>query len=585
MRDVRVDGHLGIALRAALWVGLAYFLMGSFWILFSDMQVVTASPSAEWLVTAQRFKGLGYVAVTTAALVFLVYRWHRRVLGLEDRAQRSDLRVQDLFEHHPQPMWVYELQTYRFLRVNHAAVVAYGYSEAEFLAMSALDIRPREDVASFRAAAQGHLIGPGSPGVFRQRRKDGSTMLARISEHVVELEGVQAMLAMAEDVTEAVGLQDAVSRQQRQFEQLHRSLAEVLWIAPPDLRSVSYVSPAFEQVYGRRPAELLANPDLWRQAVHPEDVDQVANVLALPPGQDSVQCEYRIVRPDGSVRWIEDRKQLIRDTTGAVVLIGGIAEDITTRMERNEARDALNQRLATLVAERTAELQQANIELEAFSGTAAHDLKSPLNGIVGMSGLLRLRAANKLDETETRYLDVIERSSRNMATLIDDLLQLSRAGSVELQRQLVDLAPAVRAQFFQLKALEPLRRAEVVVPDRLALYCDEGLMYSVLQNFIGNAWKFTGEKAVAHIELSLEHEADRSVLTVSDNGAGFDASGMGELLRPFQRFHAPSRFQGTGLGLVTCQRIAHRHGGRLMVESTPGVGTRVSIALPRSSAA
>jgi signal transduction histidine kinase len=319
--------------------------------------------------------------------------------------------------------------------------------------------------------------------------------------------------------------------------------------------------------------------------VHPEDVDQVANVLALPPGQDSVQCEYRIVRPDGSVRWIEDRKQLIRDTSGAVVLIGGIAEDITARMERNEARDALNQRLASLVAERTADLQQANIELEAFSGTAAHDLKSPLNGIVGMAGLLRLKAASKLDETEQRYLDLVERSARNMATLIDDLLSLSRAGSVELQGQLVDLAPFVRAQLDQMKTLEPARQAEVVVPDRLEMFCDEGLMYSVLQNFIGNAWKFTGEKAVAHIELSLEHEADRSVLTVSDNGAGFDASGMGELLRPFQRFHAPSRFQGTGLGLVTCQRIAHRHGGLLMVASTPGVGTRVSIALPRSSAA
>lgn len=143
------------------------------------------------------------------------------------------------------------------------------------------------------------------------------------------------------------------------------------------------------------------------------------------------------------------------------------------------------------------------------------------------------------------------------------------------------LAPAVRAQVDQLKALEPLHQVEVVVPDRMEVFCDEGLMPSVLQNFIGNAWKFTGEKAVAHIGLSLEHEADRTVLTVSDNGAGFDASVVGELLRPFQRFHAPSQFQGTGLGLVTCQRIAHRHGGRLQVESSPGVGTRVSIVLPR----
>jgi PAS domain S-box-containing protein len=568
------------ALRAAARIGLIYGLVGTLWIVFSDAVVESISRDPDWLLGAQRYKGLVYVVLTTVGLVWLVHLGYARLLASERRAARSDLQARDLFDHHPQPMWVVEPRTWRFLRVNDAAVAAYGYGSDEFLAMTAEDIHPPNDRASFLAAARRSSVGNGSPGVFRHRRKDGSTLLARISEHRVELHGRPALMVMAEDVTEEVGLQDAVHRQQRQFQQLHESLGEVLWMASPDFRQVVHVSPAFETLYGRKASDLIANPRVWLDAVHPDDVDHVADLSALPPGQDSVQSEYRIVRPDGSVRWIEDRKRLIRDAAGDVVLVGGIAEDVTARKERDEAREALAHRLEALVAERTAELQQANIELEAFSRTAAHDLKSPLNGIVGMSGLLRLKAAHKLDENEQRYLALIERSSRDMATLINDLLTLSRAGSVELQRATVDLAPIVHAQLDQLRTLEPLRNVEVDMPDRLEMYCDEGLMHSVLHNLLNNAWKFTGTQDPACITLTLQCDDEASTLTVADNGAGFDTSGLDDLMRPFQRFHTQAQFQGTGLGLVTCQRIVQRHGGRLSVTSRPGQGTRVAVRLP-----
>ena len=169
-----------------------------------------------------------------------------------------------------------------------------------------------------------------------------------------------------------------------------------------------------------------------------------------------------------------------------------------------------------------------------------------------------------------------------MATLINDLLALSRAGSVELDRREVDLAPAAAALFDELRLLEPLRRAVVEVPPRLPMHCDEGLMRSVLQNLITNAWKFSSRNDETEIALTIERGEREATLTVSDNGAGFDASAAGELLRPFQRFHSQAQFQGTGLGLVTCQRIAHRHGGRLLLKSAPGQGTRVAIVLPNA---
>lgn len=571
------------AFRMAALVGLAYLVVGSLWILLSDGLVEAVSRDAEWLVQAQRYKGMVYIAVTTLGLVALVHGGYRRVLAMQDRMARSDLQVRDLFDHHPQPMWVYDLQTFRFLRVNNAALVAYGWSRDEFLALTAKDIRPPEEVASFVAAVGLRAAGAGSPGIFRHRTRQGRILMARISEHRVELDGRQAMMVMALDVTEEVRMHDAVRKQARQFAQLHQSLGEVLWMAKPDFQSIDYVSPAFETVYGHRPGELVAHPHLWRDLVHPDDAARVVDLSELAAGQDSVHSEYRIVRPDGSVRWIEDRKRLIRDETGAVVLVGGIAEDITARKERDEAREALNSRLEALVADRTLALQQANIELEAFSRTVAHDLKSPLNGIVGMSALLRRKAAGVLDETGLRYLDLIERSSRDMAALINDLLALSHAGSVELRLETVDLAPMVRSLFEQLRALEPLRMVDVAMPDRLEMHCDPGLMRSVLQNLVTNAWKFSAPCDHARIEVALGCDGSEATLTVSDNGAGFDAPDPGELLRPFQRFHTQAQFQGTGLGLVTCQRIVQRHGGRLLLTSTPGQGTRVSVVLPAGS--
>ncbi len=575
--DTPLEAPRANTLAAAWRVGLAYGVVGALWIWLSDGLVEAVSRDPGWLVAAQRYKGLVYILLTTLGLVYLVHRGYRRLLAVQDRAARSALRVRDLFEHHPQPMWVQDLATRRILRVNDAALAAYGYRPDEFLAMTVDDL-------CAGPAGPGTPTTPAAPATVHHRRRDGRALVARIREHAVELNGTAARMVMAEDVTEEVALQDAVQQQQRRFQQLHQSLGEVLWVVSPDTGAVRYVSPAFATLYGRAPAELLADPRLWLDAVHPDDAGRVAALGHLPPGADSVVSEYRIVRPDGSLRWIEDRRRCIRDGAGTTVLVGGIAEDITVRRERDEARDALQSRLEALVAERTAELAQANIELEAFSRTAAHDLKSPLNGIVGMSQLLRLRAEDRLDAPCLGYIDQIERASCEMASLINDLLALSRAGSVDLQRSTVDLAPMVKARFDELRLLEPLRRVVVEAPPRLEMHCDEGLMRSVLQNLITNAWKFSEPRDEARIVLSMVQDAAGNTLTVADNGVGFDTSGIGELLRPFQRFHTQAQFQGTGLGLVTCQRIVHRHGGRLRLKSQPGVGTEVSLWLPNAPA-
>lgn len=374
----------------------------------------------------------------------------------------------------------------------------------------------------------------------------------------------------------------ALERQEAQFRQLHQSLGEVLWLASPDGRTLHYISPGFERLYGRPAADIERDPALWAQCVHRADMAIVEDSIARLREQGVAECEYRIVRPDGSVCWIEDRKKLIRDETGRVVLMGGIAEDVSMRRERDEAREALNGRLERLVEERTAALACANAELDTFTRTAAHDLKSPLNAISGFAHLLRRRYEPAFDAAGRQMVERIEQLARDMAGLVDDLLAMARVGNVAMHKQRLDIVPMVREIVADLQQSAPQRACRLDLPPTLELDCDPGLMRSLLLNLLGNAWKFSARVPVTQITLALQPDAASGQRTVSlsDNGAGFDRNAAGALFQPFRRFHREADFPGTGLGLATCARILQRHGGSIDVDSAPGAGTTVRFTLP-----
>jgi PAS domain S-box-containing protein len=371
----------------------------------------------------------------------------------------------------------------------------------------------------------------------------------------------------------------ALERQEARFRQLHQSLAEVLWLSTPDGRQLLYLSPAFETLYGRPTRDFERDVSLWLDAVHPDDRPRArASHEQLATSGES-RCEYRICRPDGSVRWVSDRKRTIVDADGRMAMIGGIAEDITARIERDVALATTQAELERRVAERTASLERVNAELDAFARTAAHDMKSPLNAIGGFSHLLRLQHAQALGADGQRMVAHIEQSTRLMAALVNDLLALSRVSTAPLERSEVDLAALGRELFDALHHQDPGRQVVFDAPPSLVLACDAGLVRSLLGNLIGNAWKYTGRSALGRIGLSVQTGREATVVRVADNGTGFDAGDGKKLFKPFHRFHAEADFTGTGIGLVTCQRIVHRHGGEIWVESTPGAGTSVQFTL------
>ena len=250
-------------------------------------------------------------------------------------------------------------------------------------------------------------------------------------------------------------------------------------------------------------------------------------------------------------------------TDDDVTLLQDLADRAGLAIENARLYALLEQR----VGERTADLEAANQELEAFSYSVAHDLRAPLRAVSGFSHALLEDAAERLAPDDARHVELIRDAAGRMSELIDDLLDLSRISRTEPRRRRINLSQIARAVFAVLRAAEPDREVEFVVADDLAANADPRLVEIVLTNLLGNAWKFTGKRDRARIELGAQLDQRPAVYFVRDNGAGFDPAQAGKLFGVFQRLHTAGDFEGTGIGLATVQRIIHRHGGRIWAEA------------------
>lgn len=243
-------------------------------------------------------------------------------------------------------------------------------------------------------------------------------------------------------------------------------------------------------------------------------------------------------------------------------------EDITGIKRAENEIEELNQALR----QRAAELEASNKELEAFAYSVSHDLRAPLRSMAGFSEALLEDYGSQLDEQGKQYLTWIRESGELMGQLVDDLLQLSRMTRAEMHREAVDLSTLAKSVLAGLKQREPERRVECTIAPQLTCEGDSRLLGLVLENLIGNAWKFTGKTSSPRIEIGATERNGETVYFVRDNGAGFDMAYANKLFLPFQRLHKASEFPGTGIGLATVERLIRRHGGRIWPEAEVGKG-------------
>jgi DNA-binding response OmpR family regulator len=301
--------------------------------------------------------------------------------------------------------------------------------------------------------------------------------------------------------------------------------------------------------------------------------DRGAMIQGLSAGADdyvSKASEFDIlkarVRAQIRRKQFEDENRNVRD------------ELLRKEIEATEARAARD--LAEARAGLVEELQRANAELESFSYSVSHDLRAPLRSIDGFSQALLDDYSAVLDDKGRSYLTRVRGAAGRMGELIDDLLELSRVSRAELVRDRARVSDIARAVADELRRREPEREVTFSIRDGLVVDADSRLMRVVLDNLIGNAWKFTSKTRQARIEFDAEQQNEELVYYVRDNGAGFNMAYAANLFGAFQRLHKEAEFPGTGIGLATVRRIVDRHGGRVWAKGAVGQGATVSFTVP-----
>jgi PAS domain S-box-containing protein len=340
------------------------------------------------------------------------------------------------------------------------------------------------------------------------------------------------------------------------------------------------------RIFGQDPAKFHPSFQTYWQQVSAEDKPALKQMFddALADRSD-LDSVHRIVRPDGSERFVRLLCQSEHGDLGPTY--HGTLQDVTELHQAQQALEQLNAGLEHSVKQRTGELRALNRELESFTYSVSHDLRTPLRSIHGFASLLAENEAGRLTEEGRAFLARIQDGARRMGLLITDLLSMAQHSRALISHQTVDLSELARGVVADLEREQTGRQVQWQIEPGLRVQADPTLMRVVLQNLLGNAWKYTGQTAQARISFTradgvgaVDGGDGHQHFCVRDNGAGFDMAYVDQLFQPFKRLHAHHEFEGTGIGLATVARVVQRHGGTVRAEGAVGQGAAFCFSLP-----
>jgi len=389
------------------------------------------------------------------------------------------------------------------------------------------------------------------------RLQDGRVRDMNISSRVISFRGESCVLNVMRDVTE----QRKVTAKANQLAAIVASSDDA--ILGLDLNAViTSWNAGAEKLFGYMAGEMIGQTTAQ---IVPLDRLEESKALLSQTLQDGSVHNFETVRVRKSGERIDVSVTLsvIKDADGLIVGASKVARDITSRVRAEHEIRRLNTDLEQRVIKRTGELEAANKELESFSYSVSHDLRAPLRTIHGFSRILSKNLAGQLDDEARDNLERICAAAKHMSQLIDDILKLSKVTRTGLNHESVDLSELARTVIQNLQQAEPDRVVEVIIREGLVVQGDAHLLQVLLDNLLGNAWKFTGKCTAPRIELGVTEQEGEPCFFVRDNGAGYDVSFATKLFGAFQRLHGTDEFPGTGIGLATVQRVVNRHGGRV----------------------
>lgn len=391
--------------------------------------------------------------------------------------------------------------------------------------------------------------------------KDGSKR--RVADSAAPIRAsdgtIRGAVLVFRDMTKTLEDARALRRTSTFLDLIVENIPDMIFVK--DAQDLAFVrfNRAGERLLGLKREELIGKTDF---AFFPPDqakafIEKDRQTLR---GKTVVEIPEEPVTTAAGIRWLNTKKVPILDENGDPEYLLGISADITDR--RRAEMHLRMSKDATEVAHR---------ELESFSYSVAHDLRAPLRGIDGFSQALLDDYGDRLDDVGRDYLNRVRNAARRMAELIDDLLGLARVSRSELSRAKVDVSALAR-QIGEQARKDRNPSAQLVVAEGLQTNADPRLVRVLLENLLGNALKFSARREAARVEVGKQTKDGIDIFFVKDNGAGFDLGAANKLFTAFQRYHRPTEYEGTGIGLATAERIVSRHGGRIWAESAPGEG-------------
>jgi PAS domain S-box-containing protein len=386
---------------------------------------------------------------------------------------------------------------------------------------------------------------------------------------------VVGYIGTATDITERKEGEEKLKESESRFRQLAENIHQVFWMSDPVKSEILYISPAYEKIWGRSCESLCRAPKSFVEAIDPDDRETVVAALAQQARGEHSDIIYRVVRPDGSSRWIRDRSFPIKDRSGRVYRVAGIAEDITQQREAEEE-----------LKKKTVQAQEASRIKSDFVSNVSHELRTPLNAIIGYNALLLEELYGAVPPSQREPLEGIRRNANDLLSLVNDVLDLSRieSGKMHFNVGRVDLPSLIQEV---LSGMQPLFEKKSLFvrfhpPERFpALQSDPEKIKQIVINFLSNAVKFTKEGGIV---VSIEDlPARRGIeISVRDTGIGIKPA---ELPKIFEAFHqvdasATREFGGVGLGLAIVKELTHLLQGEVRVESEYGKGSAFTLFLP-----
>lgn len=386
--------------------------------------------------------------------------------------------------------------------------------------------------------------------------------------------------SVGHDITEKVLMEIQLKQSEEKYRLLVENAPCIICTIATD-GTIEYVNPYVQRVLGYSPSEIIGRN--WWDLFYPGEMRlQVEKLFLDFTNGDVNDYQMMLIGKDGIQKYLLWNSNNEYDENGKIKKIKGIGIDITERIEAEMQLKKLNENLQKMVEMRTHELKKANEELESFVYTVAHDLRAPVRHIGGFLQFLRQELEATITEKAARCLDVIDEATKHMTLLIDGLLDFARLGKIDLHIQKVDMHKLVHEVLADFKV--DLERYKFVVScDRFpTLMADLLLLRTVMVNLIGNAIKFTRHKQNPEIRIECSQTETEYIVSVCDNGIGFDMKYANKLFGIFQRLHSEREYAGTGIGLASVKQIIARHGGRVWATGEVDKGACFYFSIPKS---